>query len=68
MKEFFGLSKLADGGYGFLRKAEGAWSWQHLTFVSLLMLFMVVLAFIFGRKYKGQSLSQANRVLMVCAF
>ena len=68
MKEFFGLSKYLDGGYGFLREAEGAWSWQHLTFVSCLMTLMVALAFIFGRKYEGQPLEKGNRVLVVCAF
>ena len=68
MKEFFGLTKMADGGYDYLREPSGAWSWQHLTFVSLLMLLMVALAFIFGRKNKNAPLAKANRVLVVCAF
>ena len=67
MREFFGLSKLKDGGYTFLRQAEGAWSWQHLTLVASLMALMVALACILGRKYKGKPLPQANIVLVACA-
>ena len=52
MKEFFGLSKEANGGYGFLRSPEGAWSWQHILQVSIFMILMVSLAIVFGKKYK----------------
>jgi len=48
MSEFFGF-----GGYS--REAEGYMSWQHLTFVSLLTLIMVLLAVFIGRKYKDKS-------------
>lgn len=67
MAEFFGLSKLADGRYGYLRSAEGAWSWQHIVQVSLFMIAMVVLAILIGKKYKGKSLKEKNKVLIVSA-
>ena len=68
MAEFFGLSKLDDGSYGFLRSASGAWSWQHLLQVSVLMLLMVGLAIFFGKKNKNKTAQQKNVVLIVCAF
>lgn len=43
MGEFFGF-----GGYE--RPAEGYMSWQHLTFVSVLMVIMIALAVLLGRK------------------
>jgi hypothetical protein len=52
MKEFFGLTKLENGSYDYLREAEGAWSWQHLLFVSLLMVVMVALAVWLGVRNK----------------
>ena len=68
MAEFFGLSKLTDGNYGFLRSAEGAWSWQHLLQVSVLMLLMVGLAIFFGKKNRNKTDKEKNLVLIVCAF
>lgn len=67
MAEFFGLSKMPDGGYDFLRSAEGAWSWQHLLQVSVLMLLMVGLAVLFGRKNRHKTDKEKNRVLIACA-
>lgn len=43
MKEFFGF-----GGYS--RPAEGFFSWQHLAFVTSLMVIMVLLAVFFGKR------------------
>ena len=43
MKEFFGF-----GGYS--RPAEGFFSWQHLAFVTSLMVIMVMLAVFFGKR------------------
>ena len=60
MKEFFGW-----GGYS--REPEGFLSWQHLTFVTLLMVLMVTLAFLCGKKTRNKSDQSKNRVLMVAA-
>lgn len=60
LKEFFGI-----GGYA--REAEGYFSWQHLTFVSILTLIMITLAILFAGRNKNKSLQEKNRVLMVAA-
>ena len=60
MKEFFGF-----GGYS--RDAEGFLSWQHLVFVSMLMVIMITLAVILGRKNKSESYERKNRVLVTAA-
>lgn len=57
MKEFFGF-----GGYS--REAEGFLSWQHLTFVGLLLLAMVVLAVVLGNKNKLKDTKAKNKVLI----
>ena len=58
MKEFLGLSLKANGDLGFLRMPEGAWSWQHLLQVSVLMLLMVGLAIFFGKKNRNKTVVQ----------
>ena len=60
MKEFFGF-----GGYN--RDAEGFLSWQHILFVSILMLIMASLAIYFGRQYRKSDTALKNRVLVVAA-
>lgn len=60
MKEFFGIG-------GYTRTAEGFLSWQHLTFVGTLLLIMVVLAVILGRRNRFASDSQKNKVLVASA-
>ena len=60
MKEFFGFG-------GYQRPAEGYFSWQHLTFVTSLMVIMVVLAVIFGRRDRLKTEQKRNRVLAVAA-
>ena len=60
MKEFFGF-----GGYE--REAEGFMSWQHLLFVTLLMVAMVALAIWLGRKYRHSDESKKNKVLIISA-
>ena len=67
MREFFGLSLDDAGDYGYLREASGAWSWQHLTFVSLILIAMVALAVFFGTRNKGKDVIQKNKVLIVSA-
>ena len=60
MREFFGFG-------GYQRPAEGFLSWQHLTFVSVLMIGMVVLGVWLGRRDRKQSLQRYNRVLVTAA-
>lgn len=57
MKEFFGF-----GGYS--RPAEGFLSWQHLTFVTSLMVIMVVLSVVLGRHNRHALPSQKNKVMI----
>ena len=68
MLEFFGLQYFNDGEYHYIRTAEGAWSWQHILFVSLLMIAMVALAIFFGVKNKNADEKTKNKVLIVSAF
>lgn len=60
MREFFGFG-------GYTREAEGFLSWQHLLFVSCLMAIMITLAILIGRKNRGVSDAQKNRVLIWAA-
>ena len=60
MADFFGF-----GGYS--RPAEGFLSWQHLTFVTLLMGLMLWGALVLGKKYKNAAFAQKNKVLIITA-
>lgn len=60
MREFLGF-----GGYN--RVPEGAMSWQHLLFVSALMVVMVALAVIFGKRNRGADMLRRNRVIIWAA-
>ena len=60
LKEFFGW-----GGYE--RSAEGYMSWQHLTFVSSLMVIMIALAVVLGIRNRQKDLSVKNKVLIFSA-
>ena len=60
MKEFFGWD-------GYARPAEGFLSWQHITFVSCLMVAMVAAAVLLGRKFRDAEERQKNRVLIASA-
>ncbi len=68
MLEFFGLKKFSDGEFHFIREAEGAWSWQHITFVSLLIIAMIALAVFFGKRNRDKDATQKNKALIVSAF
>ena len=61
IREFLGFG-------GYQRPAEGYMSWQHLSFVTALVVLMAVCAVALGRKYKNKSVPQKNRVLAVTAF
>lgn len=60
MKEFFGFG-------GYQRPIEGYFSWQHLLFVTSLMVVMVVLAVVLGKKNRNRSATAKNRVLIGAA-
>lgn len=60
MKEFFGF-----GGYS--RPAEGFLSWQHLLFVGLLIVAMVVLAILLGKRNAHRTSQEKNRVMIAAA-
>lgn len=59
-KEFMGIG-------GFTREPEGAFSWQHIVFVTSLMLIMVLLAILFGIKNRNATDKKKNRVILVSA-
>lgn len=60
MKEFFGFG-------GYQREPEGFLSWQHLTFVGLLLAAMVILAVVLGLAKKDKTLKEKNTVLIWAA-
>ncbi len=61
LREFFGL----NGGY--TRPAEGYMSFEHLAFVSSLMLVMITCAVVFGLRNRKKSDAKKNRALIVAA-
>ena len=60
LKEFFGFG-------GYQREPEGFMSWQHLTFVTSLMIVMTLLAIYFGKRNKNKDDKIKNRVLIWAA-
>ena len=60
MREFFGFG-------GYQREPEGFMSWQHLLFVTSLVVIMIALAVIIGRKHRGLDFKAKCRVLMWAA-
>ena len=60
MKEFFGFG-------GYVREPEGYFSWQHLLFVTFLMVIMVALSTYLGLRNKSRSEKTKNFVLIVSA-
>lgn len=67
MKEFFGLGKYENGSFYYIREPEGAWSWQHLTFVFSLIAIMIFLGVVIGKKNKDKSVTEKNKVLIASA-
>ena len=61
MREFLGFG-------GYQRAAEGFLSWQHLLFVTFLMVIMVALSVWLGLRNKNALPRQKNRVLIWAAF
>ncbi len=60
MKEFFGVD-------GYQRVPEGAWSWQHLLFVTSLMVIMTGLAIFLGLKQRKKDDGAKTKVMIVTA-
>ena len=60
LKEYFGIG-------GYTRTPEGAYSWQHLTFVGLLLATMVVLAVWLGCRNRTRDGAVQNRVIVWAA-
>ena len=60
MKEFFGWD-------GYSRTPEGYMSWQHILFVTSLMIVMIALAVFLGIKNKNKEISEKNKVLIWAA-
>lgn len=60
IKEYFGIG-------GYQRTPEGAYSWQHLTFVGSLLVTMVVLAVWLGLRNKKRDFAVKNRVMIRAA-
>ena len=60
MREFFGF-----GGYE--RTPEGCFSWQHLTFVTTLMVIMVLAAWLLGRENRNAEERIKNKVMIWAA-
>ena len=60
LKDFFGFG-------GYTREPEGYMSWQHLAFVSSLVVIMIALAIIFGLRNKNRDPKHKNRTLIVAA-
>lgn len=60
IKEYFGIG-------GYQREPQGAYSWQHLTFVGSLLVAMVVLAVWLGLRNKRRDFATQNRVMIWAA-
>lgn len=60
MKEFFGIG-------GYQRPAEGYMSWQHLVFVTSLMVIMTALAVFLGLRQKKLGEKAKNKVMVITA-
>lgn len=60
IKEYFGIG-------GYQRTPEGAYSWQHLTFVGSLLVTMILLAVWLGLRNKKRDFAAKNRVMIWAA-
>ncbi|MBQ7389971.1 MAG: YwaF family protein [Clostridia bacterium] len=60
MREFFGFG-------GYQREIEGYFSLEHILYVTCFMIVMVTLAVIIGRRMRGRSDKEKNRVLIWAA-
>jgi uncharacterized membrane protein YwaF len=58
MKEFLGIG-------GYQREPEGYMSWQHLTFVSVILVIMAISAIYLGLRNRNFDYKRKNRTLMI---
>ena len=65
--EFFGLLNIDGKEPFFVREPEGPWSWQHIVFVSVLMVLTLSLAVYLGKKNRHNTPEGKNKVLIVSA-
>ena len=61
MKEFFGFG-------GYMREPEGYMSFEHLAFVTSLMIVMTALAIFFAKRQKYKTFDEKRKVLIAAAF
>ena len=66
--EFFGLLNIDGKEPFFVRVPEGPWSWQHIVFVSVLMVLIIFLAVYLGRANRNKTPEEKNKVLIWTAF
>ena len=59
LTDFFGIG-------GYRRTPEGAWSWQHILFTSIMIAIMIFLGIFLGRKYRNNERLK-NRTIMIAA-
>jgi uncharacterized membrane protein YwaF len=62
LKEFLGFS--GEDGLSYYREPAGAYSWQHLTFVTSLLVIMAVSAVLLGRAFTNKTDKEKNKVLI----
>ena len=55
MKEFFGFG-------GYMREPEGFMSFEHIAFVTSLIIVMVLLAVFIGKRFKNKSITEKNAI------
>ena len=60
MSDFFGFN-------GYSREPEGFLSWQHLVFVTIIMIIMAGLAIFFGLRNKNKTEKEKNKILIIAA-
>ena len=60
IREFFGFG-------GYKREPEGFLSFEHILFVTILMIIMTALAIFFGTRNKNKDVKVKNKVLIVSA-
>lgn len=66
-REYIGYSIKSDGGMGFFRTPEGAWSAPHMIFVISILVLTIALAVFLGLRNRDKDTKTKCRVLLICA-